>query len=1212
MTNIKKASGNTFLALFAVAALIGILGASLMTFIKGPLKSSISITRQDAAETQMNVAAQSAVTAAMSGANGGDCDTDGMIEPLEFRDGGSLPVPAGGGLLPLSLGNGKKDPWGTEYGYCVWDHGPTSLQTACQGSPGINRRLGGTNSSDYPVIALISAGPDKTFTTTCRSFAAADVVANGVLTDAADLPLISKASVSDDDIILSQTYIESSNSTGGLWSLKATDVSKATINKNLEVTGDGRFSGIGTFQKLTATAGDFLEFISGMKLAGPSVIATCNAGNKGVIRTNASGDGWEICDGVSTWTAIAGDAEEVEIPWPLRAPDGIALLPKYNFAGATNTGMWYETHALRFNSAVAVKLFGNSINFAGTGSNFRVASTGGAKFGNDTGVCAANLNGTIRYNSVSNDYEFCNGSVWANFPTEPVAGSTHTPPPPSGKALVFVTSETYAGDVIGGLTGADDKCQREAIAAKLPGLYRAWLSDTTEGPATRFNKLSVPYQRVDGANVANNWTDLVDGTLIAGINKTATNVTISGDTWTNTSTNGTPAGSSNCMGWTAATGTSVPGSINQTNSTWTSKAATGCSNAKRLYCFQQVADEVGGGWTAACDDYFSTRGLENAQYYNTMNKTAYLAGRLGYPLLEYAQPIGTQPFAGGRTIITACASGTGNPGLSSNNKNTTVATLPVTIASSPYIHVDVPSTGSVTGKVTFGKAVSVNYTVTYQQPGSVIFQTSTRYTGNLGGITGANAKCQARANASTRVPAGTYVALLSTSTQNMKDFPVTYPIVNMNGDLISTGNMFTTSMTAMPQYDEFGRDQYDYEDPSVNYSIFTGANSSGTTVAGYTCGDWTSTTGSVAFGLSGRGNGYWINWGNHGSCGGPNPIYCLQTSQTPPPLPLETKIFATSASFNGNLGGLAGADAKCQAAADAAAPLDKYIWKALISDSTTDASSRVTINYPVMNTNDEVIATANLFGGGMSSKLVQYNEFGQVRTSPLVWTGSTTAGVKTTYHCSNWSNSTSGSSGTSGQVTNQTYWLGRNQISCNTSYGLYCVSQGLKSGGSASTEKKVFVTSNSYTTNLGGLSGADAKCQSSASTAGISGTFKAWLSDNTGSPSTRFTQSTIPYKLLNGTVIANNYSDLVDGTIANPINRTETNAATTSSWAFSNTTAFGTLRDNTWGCSNWSSTDTGLYGAHLGQTAATNANWANSGTDSCGGASVRPLYCFEQ
>jgi len=87
--------------------------------------------------------------------------------------------------------------------------------------------------------------------------------------------------------------------------------------------------------------------------------------------------------------------------------------------------------------------------------------------------------------------------------------------------------------------------------------------------------------------------------------------------------------------------------------------------------------------------------------------------------------------------------------------------------------------------------------------------------------------------------------------------------------------------------------------------------------------------------------------------------------------------------------------------------------------------------------------------------------------------------------------------------------------------------------------KRVFVTSTIYDGNLGGLAGADAKCAARAAAAGLSGTYKAWLSSSTTSAASRLTHATVPYKRTDGVTIANNWTDLTDGAIAEPISRDE-------------------------------------------------------------------------
>ncbi len=83
-------------------------------------------------------------------------------------------------------------------------------------------------------------------------------------------------------------------------------------------------------------------------------------------------------------------------------------------------------------------------------------------------------------------------------------------------------------------------------------------------------------------------------------------------------------------------------------------------------------------------------------------------------------------------------------------------------------------------------------------------------------------------------------------------------------------------------------------------------------------------------------------------------------------------------------------------------------------------------------------------------------------------------------------------------------------------------------------ERAVFATSASFNGNLGGLAGADAKCQAEADDpASIvpAGTYLAWLSDGNDSPETRFTKSSHPYMLPDGTKIAEDFTDLTSGSI---------------------------------------------------------------------------------
>ena len=102
-----------------------------------------------------------------------------------------------------------------------------------------------------------------------------------------------------------------------------------------------------------------------------------------------------------------------------------------------------------------------------------------------------------------------------------------------------------------------------ASAASLPGVYRSWLSSGFVGvsPAFRFISASVPYVRVDGVVVANDWDDVVDGSLLAPINVDETGgVTTATKVWTLTAADGEPSAfGAFCSRWRSAAGSAQVG-----------------------------------------------------------------------------------------------------------------------------------------------------------------------------------------------------------------------------------------------------------------------------------------------------------------------------------------------------------------------------------------------------------------------------------------------------------------------------------------------------------------------------------------------------------------------------------------------------------------------------------------------------------------------------
>lgn len=159
----------------------------------------------------------------------------------------------------------------------------------------------------------------------------------------------------------------------------------------------------------------------------------------------------------------------------------------------------------------------------------------------------------------------------------------------------------------------------------------------------------------------------------------------------------------------------------------------------------------------------------------------------------------------------------------------------------------------------------------------------------------------------------------------------------------------------------------------------------------------------------------------------------------------------------------------------------------------------------------------------------------------------------------------------------------------------------------------VFVTSSLQASNLGGLAGADAICQNRASAAGLPGTYLAWLSNASASPSTRFTQATVPYVLVNGSTVADNWSDLTSGSLNHAINITETGGDSTgpniSVWTNTLITGAASSVASSGSCDNWTSASNAIAG-WVGDSTSTVGGWTNHSSRPCD--PQRRLYCFQQ
>ena len=167
----------------------------------------------------------------------------------------------------------------------------------------------------------------------------------------------------------------------------------------------------------------------------------------------------------------------------------------------------------------------------------------------------------------------------------------------------------------------------------------------------------------------------------------------------------------------------------------------------------------------------------------------------------------------------------------------------------------------------------------------------------------------------------------------------------------------------------------------------------------------------------------------------------------------------------------------------------------------------------------------------------------------------------------------------------------------------------------------VFATSMTYTGNLGDLTGADAICNSlaSASTANLSGTFAAWLSDSTTSAASHVTRAancgpdaraTCAYELADATQdsVATSWTDLTDGTLSTAVHYTERGLLVTApllAWTGSNSN--GTAGASN--CTDWKFAINSENGTN-GVVSSTTSTWSNNGALTCD--SLARLYCIQQ
>ncbi|MDA9951529.1 DUF1554 domain-containing protein [Oligoflexaceae bacterium] len=164
------------------------------------------------------------------------------------------------------------------------------------------------------------------------------------------------------------------------------------------------------------------------------------------------------------------------------------------------------------------------------------------------------------------------------------------------------------------------------------------------------------------------------------------------------------------------------------------------------------------------------------------------------------------------------------------------------------------------------------------------------------------------------------------------------------------------------------------------------------------------------------------------------PLANVRTTQ------MEHVLFFSD-NYDGSLGGMAGADAKCQAEANVTMPAKK--WKAIIADNSTSVVDHVSMRGPVKNMQGTVVARS------MNQLLdelavdVKFDE-SAAAVSGLVWTGSAPDGSPVKgKNCLNWSSNSPSYSAAYGDLASGNF-VGSGQSAngaCSITKRLACVTQ---------------------------------------------------------------------------------------------------------------------------------------------------------------------------
>jgi hypothetical protein len=351
--------------------------------------------------------------------------------------------------------------------------------------------------------------------------------------------------------------------------------------------------------------------------------------------------------------------------------------------------------------------------------------------------------------------------------------------------------------------------------------------------------------------------------------------------------------------------------------------------------------------------------------------------------------------------------------------------------------------------VTMSAAQTVNYTATGN---NIVFVTSATHDGDLGGLAGAGAFCQAAA-AGIGLP-GHYVPWLATSTVN-----ATTALGSARGWIRLDGLPFADTIGVAGGATGIVNGQIYYPPAIDDAGMALGSTSAawstpqdGSSYPGAMCSDWTSNS-SGSQGVAGdpsSGSGQWAGSGV-GHCDSLWSLYCLGTDFSNPvtvAAPAGRRAFISKGNFDPSTG-LPSADSLCQSEAASAALPNASHFLALLAASSASAASRFNLSGANWQRPDGVTMATSvsaLVSGNILAAVTQHADGSYIEQKGTVWTGGTNSDLSVAgtpgSTCDNWTSSAAVDAGpypevgVSDQATSE--WFYGAGYYCNVGWPVYC------------------------------------------------------------------------------------------------------------------------------------------------------------------------------